>query len=962
MSQKILFKDGLRIAKKELQLLQSLGIENLASLAQALSEELPAVITANGTLDTELKVTADGTNAVVATGSALLANGTFISLDSAVTLAVASNASGLKVVLKAGTSPYAAGTISLSNAADRFTLTYVPGAGNSLTAAEIYAGNEYVRLQNGASDLGTFRIESVSSNTITLAEPVSGATTLSGLLHAPAGKFFPGYPLTGVSTDLISYDKAEVRFEASSYVAAEDEILLASVSRSTSVTVSDLRVPYRSRGVANIVNDMVAENASIAESKLALSAALLKAKALSPYLEFSEGKLFTTQPDFYVKRSGQLRKVITEDEAKDPVFSGLSVTPASSSIGAGETLALTASVANQVSGSTVTYTFTSLNTTSATVTQAVQGSANATVTGVTSGTVQILVTASAEAYGGAVAAYETRTITVTVGAGNGVLTSATVNPLTLTLSSTLTSNFPTLTASVVSPVGSPSVTYTWAYVGNASSLFTISGTSGASITVQPKAVGAGQITMIASAPASGSYAATTLAPITVNIEVAEGLILKAEPAFRVTFTKVADTTYADFRWGVNGTATVSGLTATVTLGSDDAGVTFSQNALEGQAFYDVNRRRYLILTNTVPAAGVMTLTLKKILTSDPNPGAGVCYIRSLASRYTTEIYGTGGSSALLVPAAQINDPLINEQRVTFGAATKSTMYKYRLTAYNPALAPASVTNDINAPWGEGSALSLSVPASDWIVATSTTSSVIFRWSMLKTASPNPYLVDSMETEVQWKIGDQSWSGWHSIRDDIAGMTEFSYTVSAPSSTVVQFQVRVVDLAGNTVNNPGTGYNGTASATTLALPTGGFDTEYVYPFTLSSSTPWTQVGGRYLLVLSRDNAIDTTFTTLVSVSRIDTYFDTTLSMAGGDAVVKPIVYPSGNIANQIAGDLVVEGDTVKRTLNINQVLDANPNTTITVALEYAGTGNPNTLDPTGGGKVVVWYRGTPGQDQ
>jgi hypothetical protein len=977
MSQTILFKDGLRIGKKELQLLQTLGLENLSGVVQALAQELPAVITAvSGELDTGLQVTVIGTDLSIAAGNALLKNGTFLEVSSPLTLVVPS-ATNQPVVLSAGPTPFAPGTVAIG-AADRFTLTYTP-AGSVANAAELYASGDALRLVNGGTSLGTFRIQSVTNNTIVLADAVPGSTSLTGLNHAPAGKFFPGYPLEPETTDLISYATPSVRLETSNYTAADNEIILARVTRvASTVTPTDARVAFRARGINNVVNSMVAANASIAESKLALSPELIRAKTFAPLLGVTaDNRIFTTQPDFYVTREGQLRRVLLASEVLVPAFSALSVSPGTVSIAAGSTQALTASVTNAPNATpTVTYTFTSLTPSVATVSQTVAGSVNATITGVTSGNALILVTASAPATGGTVAAQETTLVPVAITAGNGSITSLSVSPNPVTMGRNAAPVALTATAAAAAGA-SPSVTYTWAYVGTASSVVQLSSTTGPSVTLTPQGPGSAQITVVASSTASNGFAAVTLPALTLNVTVTEGLALAAEPAYRVTFRSISDTTHAVFRWGVGGACAVSGLNITMTVDTADRWPTLGLNGLVGQAFYDSAGRRYLIASNAAfaPNDSTLTFTVSKVSASDPNPAVGAGVVRSLANSYRLAIFNQAGTSQLSTTFTP-ESTSAREFVTTLSSAVQGTSYLFRLTAVNESLSPSSRVTDVTAVWGSSATGIVDVPTTGWIASTPTTAGVNFSWSMLKGLPSNAYNPDTMDYYVRWKVGENSWSVWHRVEDNTVGLTTMQYFVYSPPSTLVQFQVKITDLSGQLSVNGVAEADGTASATTLTVQTGGTDVEYVYPFDFNASPPssWTQINGRWFYELSRyavgpaGGAIEmrTSFTSGVSVSRIDLEFDplNPLAQGVGTAEVKPVVFPTDNNSYQIAGDIVVEGGTnYVQTTDIATTVNVNSNGFITVAIEYAGTltgtDTPMSLGVDGAGVVTVWFRGSPG---
>lgn len=307
MSEMVLFKEGLRIGRRELTLLQNAGLDNLAALAQALTNA-PAVLTtrqANGALGPELLVTVSGTNVQIASGSALLVNGTVLTLAAAQTLAVADGAAGLSVVLKAGTTPFVAGALNL--AVDRLTLTAVAGTPD---LTEYYEANGYVDLSNAGTDLGAFRIQSVTSTGLVLAEAVPGSGTVNGLQHGPAGKFFPNYPLPGDTVDLASFDSPALRIDVANYVPQASEIVLASVSRAgAAVTVVDLRVALLGKNsLTSIADAEVATNANIATSKLDAAARAAIAEAHAQNTDS-----YTSAPAFFIGGATGKRVLTTDD-------------------------------------------------------------------------------------------------------------------------------------------------------------------------------------------------------------------------------------------------------------------------------------------------------------------------------------------------------------------------------------------------------------------------------------------------------------------------------------------------------------------------------------------------------------------------------------------------------------------------------------------------------------------------
>lgn len=961
MSDMILFKDGMRIGKTELDWLQDLGQANTGRLAAALAQQVPAVLpNAAGALGTELQVTAGASDVTVAIGSAVLADGTYLSLSTATTLSVSTNVTNLPVVLRADATPFGLGTMAL--AADRVTLTYTPASGSTLNAAYYYGPNDAVRLVDGATNKGTFRVLSVSTNTVVLADSVPGTGTITGLKHAPAGKFFPGFP-TGDTTDMISYDVAGLRLATAGYTAASNEIILATVTRGASgaPVVTDARTLFRARGTNNIDNSMVSATAGIAESKIDLSPELLKAKQLAPFFDVTaDSRISTKAPDLYVTRNGELRRVLVESDIVIPAFTDLSVSPSASSITSGQTVALTAATTVQ-SGATVTYTFTSSNTAVATVTST---GASATVTAVSEGVVYVTVRATAPAVGSFVAATDTVVVPITV---TGVATSSILQTLSLSpasLSLTLASTATAVTATTTSPVGAtPTITWSWQLEAGSENLVTLSATNTASITVTPRATGIARVRLTASAPASGGFVASTL-NTTLVINVAAGLTLTLEPGdnpIRVSFarTDAGSNIQAYIRWGIGGTFTYSNPTATLTITDTDAsGITYNASSLVGQAFYDNVNTKYLITANTASSANPKTVTLTKIVATDPNPVPGNFVIRSHATDYTATILSADGTQVYGSPA---NFTLTNRVWVVFpSGVSQGTTYKFRLTGRNPNLSPSTINNDRPVAWGSGSGGAVLIP-SPWISSTSTAGSATFTWSLLTGAG---YYIDRMDYQIQTKVGDNAWGPWTRVSDDAVGATSLSYTVVAPASTLVQARVRIVGLDGSTlINSPVSGYDGEAQQTTLASASQGTPIQLHYPVTITSGSTWTQLPGtsRYILSLSQIAAgttpIPTSFTTAVVVERIDLAFSgTALTQPAGTASVKAIVYPASNTNFQVAGTPVVQGQSqFQYALNLNTSLPVNANGEVKVALEYIPSGNPNDLEPTGVGYVTVHYR-------
>lgn len=960
MSQTLLFKDGLRIGKSELELLQNIGKDGVKELTALLSASLPAVVQSTDSF-TDLKVTVVGNGVGVAVGSALLSDGGSVTLSNASTLSVTDGTTNGKVVLTASTTPFALGTLAIG-ASDRYTLTYTaPSTGEVLT--DYYQPNDYLRLYNAGTSttLGTFRIESVSAGQLVLAEAVPGSTALSGLKHAPAGKFFPGYPAAGQTTDLLAFVTPALSVQSSSYTLGENDVLLATVTRSGStVTVTDSRTVYRPRGITGITNDMIAANASIAESKIALSPQLLAAKLMANYWHLTAAnEPATTAENIYVTRNGTMRKVLVDGDttssgATTPVFTNLAVTPSSATVKPGDTQALTASVTAQ-SGANVTYTFTSQNPAVATVTAS--GNA-ATVTGVAIGATTITVTATAPALGSYAATTMTTTVTLTVSTAAAVLTSISINPATVGMG--VTSSPTTVTATVTSPV-SPTVTWLWERTNADDGSVQVSGTTTATITLTPLKAGSCKFKVTATAPSSGNYTGNSLTSTELTVTVTAGLVLKAEPGFKVTCTRPNPNSdlVAVFNWGIRGTYTLSGLTASVAMHADDAWVTVSQNSLADLAFLDNTGTRYTIASNTAKSNSSFSVTLTKAA-SDPSPAAsGSCFIRSAASQYDVDVLTTDGTS-YKYNGVPFDAGLLREYSAPATNVTLGTTYRCVLTASNGSATPSTFPNAQNVQWGAAtSSTTITIP-STWVTSSSTYTSVVFSWAPLYQQGYDP---TTMDYYVQWSINGGTYSAWTRVSDDALNSPSLSYTVFAASSSSVVFRVKITDLTGTTsINN--VAYDAQVTATTNTIITNSSPMEKTYPITMTNSSSWVEIiqgSGRYILPLVQYDGTPTSFNTQVQINQIDlSLVKQNLAQTTGTAMLKLVIYPTANPGYAVFSDLLTEGITnfVMTSFGNNAgsgaQLAAGVNEDITVALEYAASGNPNTLDPTGLGYAKVYF--------
>lgn len=998
MSQKIQFKEGMRIGRTELQLLQELGIDNMAALASALSTSLPAVIpTTGGDLTTELQVTAGSTTVSIAPGSAVMKNGTVLILSTASSLAVSTNVTNVPVVLRADTTPYGPGTLNL--ASDRVTLTYVPDSGSSETAGSYYSANDAVRLQDGATDKGTFRVLSVSGNTIVLADSVSGTGTITGLKHAPAGKFFPGYP--SGSSDMLLFDSAGLRIESAGYTVGTNEIILATVTRGASgaPVVTDARVPYRPRGLNNIVNSMVSATASIDESKLDLSDELTRAKQVAPYLRYEAGKLLTTQSDLYVTRNGELRRVLVAEDIVLPAFTNFSVNPSQVSMPlGGSTQTLTATVTAQ-SGVTPTYTFTSSNPAVLTVTSTGN---TATVTAVAAGSASVICRAEWTAPSGSayMSTSDTRTVAIAVTSSTtaSVLTSIT-SQISNTVGGTLLDASTTqinytqasdLSTSVTTAAGAgtTSFSYSWELLDGAGTYVSLSATNTQKVTVTARsATGSARIrATVTSVSNTGGLVNNSLSTVfTVNVVASGGtgtggtpnITMLPEPGFRVVFRRTSSgdaSIGALVRFGISGTATVSGSVATLTLDTEDEQPPYSSSALIGQAFYDTSGRKYVVTANTASTASPVTVTLAKTVPTDPDATSGTFTIRSHATSYRVEILS---SSNVTINAQDFGQGSTGGWFSSNGGALLGQTYNFRLTARNPGLTPSSASQTLTKTWAltstGGTAGTVNIP-SDWVTARPTGSGVIFEWDARAANGFNP---TTMDYRFSYNVTGSSWTEVvvqdSAVQPNVAGQILRQFVSQSPGASV-NARLRITDLSGSVnVNNPASGYDAYASGVVPSTTSGALAQVANYAFELTSGTVWTlnTANGRSFytteLVQRIPNpmgsgffTVPTSFTTTVTVERIDFTFTTPLAQATGTAVIKPIVYPSGDLTSLIAGNLVTEGGSQSsQNIAINAPVNAAANSFITVALEYATTGDPNSLDPTGIGVVSIWFKPTSG---
>lgn len=957
MSQKILFKDGLRVGKNELTLLQDQGQTSVAAIANAFASTLPAVITTqnpDGSIGTECEVTVTGTQARINVGSVLLKDGTLLTVSTPLLKTVPDPSTNAKVILRAAQTPYGKGTMAIS-AGDRVTLTYTPDAGSTLTAASLYQANQYLRLVNNTTSLGTFRIQSVSVNTVTLAESVPGSTSLSGLYHAPAGKFFPGYPLAGVTTDLLSYDLAEIDIVSSATPLTDAEIELARVTRSgATITITNSRVALTAKGIGLIRDAQVAADAAIQESKIALSAALQTAKANAP-LQTGLRDNYTTSSTFRVGGASGPRVLTVDDlpgtatPTATPAVTSVSISPASSTLQASETATLTAT-ANAAPGTTLSYTWSTSDATKATVV----GSGNtATVTAVANGSATITCQVSGTAVGSYTAASVNGTAAVTVGSSSTVLRSLTLSQSSVDvllggmLIGTQVSVTPTFAVSTISPT----VTYNW--TSNNTGVCTVSPMpdgGGSAYYIMPVAVGTTTVTIQATAPTTGGYTGNTITTtLTVRVISAQGL--GSEPNFRVEFARTSEINVnATVSWGISGSTSGTALNLSMNSGNSLASA-ISSNQLTGCAFYDSNGRRYLVTANSAAAAqGSFTFTVSKLSVSDPDPAiGGGCWIQSMANGYALTITNASGSTQFYSnPAISATTRSVVVSQANAGA-TAGTTYLFKLTGSNSTLSPSTRETNFQGAWGAPVAGgSVSVPAS-WIITQATSSSVKFSWSNTLSG----YNANTMDYYVSYRVGAAgSWTVYRRV-DDPINLSNIEYEVSGSPNTQISLRLRITALDGQTlINNPPLGYDAEATAYVLgSSSSGGSDMEYVYPFTITGGTTWATRNGVPVYELARyEGPFDTSFTTDIQVVRIDIEFTTPLGAASGSPSVKGVVYPTDNPSYMISGNVTSVSNS---TTDILEPLRVTRNGKVTVGIERVGASVPNA----GAGRLRVWYRPT-----
>lgn len=313
MSEKALIKDGLRIQKKELNLMQDQILLNLSRLTTvALSiPSTGAVLTTKstaGVLGSALRVDVVANVPTVRAGTGLTFDGTYINVpsDTIVITGTFSNNTSRKVILHWAASSIESSTVSVASGGVNLTF--------SSSVSAIYSPGDYIRISNSANgNNGTFRLLTVSGTTATLQQS-TGGTAESGLAHSQAGKFFPGYPTSG-TTDIAQHDSFTLTYEdPATYTLLSNEIYLATLAKDGSGNISvstDARVALAPNMIGRIITDSdVSTTAAIQESKIALSAATITAKTQA-HLQNTD--TYTTSATFRVKGATGPRVLTTDD-------------------------------------------------------------------------------------------------------------------------------------------------------------------------------------------------------------------------------------------------------------------------------------------------------------------------------------------------------------------------------------------------------------------------------------------------------------------------------------------------------------------------------------------------------------------------------------------------------------------------------------------------------------------------
>lgn len=329
----LIFKDGLRIGKHELDLLQTTQKEALSDAMVAMTGRVPAILAnknPDGTLSNALRVDISATtgNVTVRAGSAVFPSGAVITVPET-ELTVGTNAGNRDIVLTTQTVYTLPGLVTITTTGG---VTTVSG----FTSPEkYYSVNSYIRLVKGATVYGTFRIASINdgAGTMVLADAIIAPVPITDVEHGVAGKFFPGYPLGVETTNILARETYLLQVLeplAGVPAAGSSQILLARVNRVGSGAVT-LVTDYRDQqllspniGGVQITNANVANTAAIAESKIALSTATTEAQTMR---HTQNTDTHTTASAFYVGGpQGTGKRVVTTDDINIPAGSPAATT------------------------------------------------------------------------------------------------------------------------------------------------------------------------------------------------------------------------------------------------------------------------------------------------------------------------------------------------------------------------------------------------------------------------------------------------------------------------------------------------------------------------------------------------------------------------------------------------------------------------------------------------------------
>ena len=309
-------KKGLRLGLKELENLQSLMLTNMRRLI-SLAVNTPSVLTTKtsaGVLGTDLKVNeVDASNANVSAGVGVTTGFDIIrQVGTSASIPVATDSTTRALVVTYTPVTVEQGTVSVVTGSAVLTLDPVAGEPDFL---DLYDIDQYIRLsQSSNGSNGVFRILSVDSAIqITLTDNVPG-TTEGDLSFSQAGKFFVGYPITGVNRDEFSHDGVTYSEETIPFTPNSDQLQLATVHSTGSVlTIVDVRdaATLQLQGI-QITDANVDDAAAIAESKISLAASTVDAKT-NQHVQNTD--THTTQSTFHVGGvPASNPRVLTEDD------------------------------------------------------------------------------------------------------------------------------------------------------------------------------------------------------------------------------------------------------------------------------------------------------------------------------------------------------------------------------------------------------------------------------------------------------------------------------------------------------------------------------------------------------------------------------------------------------------------------------------------------------------------------